>query len=262
MSVVTIGSEIVHYEVLGRGRPLFFLHGWVGSWRYWVPTMQAVSFQYRAYALDLWGFGDTSKHPDKYSLDSQVDLLDQFMDHLGIAKIALIGHGLGAVVGLSFALQFPRFVDRMMLTGLPLGPYNINPRLGSASIDELIEWLLGKLTGADAARAEAPKVDKQAITLSLESIEKINTLQLASDLETPCLLVYGQNDPAIQQPTIDTLENLPLQSHVIFFDESGHFPMLDEPNQYNRLLNDFLTLGPGESPRQLQLKEEWKRRIR
>lgn len=262
MSVVTLGNEIVHYEVLGRGRPLFFLHGWVGSWRYWVPTMQAVSFQYRAYALDLWGFGDTSKHPDKYSLGSQVDLLDQFMEHLGIAKIALVGHGLGAVVGLSFAMQFPRLVDRMMLTGLPLGPYNINPRLGSASIDELIEWLLGRLTGADAARTEAPKVDKQAITRSLQSIEQINTLQLATDLQTPCLLVYGQNDPAIQQPTMDTLENLSVQSHVILFDESGHFPMLDEPNKYNRLLNDFLTLGSGESPRQLQLKEEWKRRIR
>jgi CheY-like chemotaxis protein len=35
------GWEIVHYEVLGRGRPLIFLHGWIGSWRYWIPSMQS-----------------------------------------------------------------------------------------------------------------------------------------------------------------------------------------------------------------------------
>ena len=54
MSVVTLDGEIIHYEVLGRGRPIIFLHGWVGSWRYWVPTMQAASINFRAYAMDLW----------------------------------------------------------------------------------------------------------------------------------------------------------------------------------------------------------------
>lgn len=262
MSVVTLDNEIIHYEVLGRGRPLFFLHGWVGSWRYWVPTMQAVSFQHRAYALDLWGFGDTAKKPERYSLDAQVELLNGFMENLGIVKIALIGHGLGAVVGLSFALRYPALVDRLLLTGLPLGPYNINPRLRSAPIEELVEWLLGKVPGAEAARVEAPKVDGKAISASLESIQAVNTLELASQLRTPCLLVYGQNDPVVQQPPLEILDNLPEQSHAIFFDQSGHFPMLEEPSKYNRLLNDFLSLAQGESPRQLQLKEEWKRRIR
>ena len=61
MSVIILQDEIVHYEVLGRGRPVVFLHGWVGSWRYWIPAMQAASISYRTYALDLWGFGDSAK---------------------------------------------------------------------------------------------------------------------------------------------------------------------------------------------------------
>ena len=61
MSAIILRDEIVHYDVLGRGRPLLFLHDWVGSWRYWIPTMQAASTSFRAYALDLWGFGDTAK---------------------------------------------------------------------------------------------------------------------------------------------------------------------------------------------------------
>ena len=99
MSVVTLEDHLIHYEVLGRGRPLIFLHGWVGSWRYWIPTMQAASTSYRAYALDLWGFGDTPNLPEKYTLEQQANLLNAFMEELGIGKIALVGHGLGALVG-------------------------------------------------------------------------------------------------------------------------------------------------------------------
>jgi len=55
---------------------------------------------------------------------------------------------------------------------------------------------------------------------------------------------------------------LPESAHFILFDGSGHFPMLDEPAKFNRLLADFLSLVSGESPRQLQLKEEWRRRVR
>jgi len=262
MSVVTLESEIIHYEVLGRGRPLFFLHGWVGSWRYWVPTMQSASIQYRAYALDLWGYGDTAKRPGNYSLEAQAGLLDSFMETLGIAKIAIVGHGLGAVVGLAFALRFPQFVDRLLLSGLPLGPYSVNPRLRSAPIVELADWLLGRLPYTDAARTEAPKADSQAIVASLDGLQNFNTLEIAQRLALPCLLVYGQNDPAVQAPTAEILDGLPEQSHTILFEQSGHFPMLEEASKFNRLLGDFLTLASGESPRQLQVKEEWKRRIR
>jgi hypothetical protein len=38
--------------------------------------------------------------------------------------------------------------------------------------------------------------------------------------------------------------------------------MLDQPNKFHRLMNDFLDLAAGASPQQLQLKEEWKRRVR
>ena len=262
MSVVTLDGEIIHYEVLGRGRPLFLLHGWVGSWRYWVPTMQAASIQYRAYALDLWGYGDTAKRPDHYSLEEQAGLLNSFMEFLGIAKIALVGHGLGALVGLAFVLRYPQYVDRLLLTGLPLGPYSVSPRLRTASIKELTEWLLGRLPGTDAIRSDAPKADAQAIVASLDSLQSLNTLEVAHGMATPCLLVYGQSDPAVQPPSSEILDEMPDQLHTIFFEQSGHFPMLEEASKYNRLLGDFLTLSSGESPKQLQLKEEWKRRIR
>ncbi len=78
MSAIILDEKIVHYEVLGRGRPIIFLHGWVGSWRYWVPAMQTAAMSFRAYGLDLWGFGDTAHDPSCYSLDKQVKLAQPF----------------------------------------------------------------------------------------------------------------------------------------------------------------------------------------
>jgi hypothetical protein len=50
--------------------------------------------------------------------------------------------------------------------------------------------------------------------------------------------------------------------HQINLQNSGHFPMIDETATFNRLLIDFLALESGLSPRELELKEEWKRRVR
>jgi pimeloyl-ACP methyl ester carboxylesterase len=262
MSIVTLDGEMIHYEVLGRGRPLFFLHGWVGSWRYWIPTMQAASISFRTYAVDLYGFGDTVKHPEHYRMEEQIKLLGDFMDEMGIMKIALVGHGLGAIVGLQFMLRFPTLVDRMMLTGFPISNSAINARLRTASLAELTDWLLSKVPEAEPARMEAPKTDLQAITTSLNDLQEINLLDLSMQVVTPCLFVHGQNDPVVELPSVDLLATLPEQTHQVVFESSGHFPMLDEPTKYHRLMADFLSLPSGESPRQLQLKEEWKRRIR
>jgi pimeloyl-ACP methyl ester carboxylesterase len=262
MSVVTLEGEFVHYEVLGRGRPLIFMHGWVGSWRYWIPTMQAASFQFRTYSLDLWGFGDTSKNTAFYTLEQQVTLLSGFLESMGIGKIAMVGHGLGAVVALMFASRFPATVDRVMVTGYPQGSDKISTRLRTAPLTELADWLLGKLPLTEAARVEAPKADPQAILSSLDDLQNLDLAALSQNLQTPCLWVHGQNDPMVEAPPLDGPAQLPERTHYIAFEQSGHFPMLDDPNKYNRLLGDFLALPSGESPRQLQLKEEWKRRMR
>ncbi len=262
MSAIIIKDHIVHYEVLGRGRPVLFLHGWVGSWRYWVPAMQSASQRYRAYALDLWGFGDSDKHAEHYALASQIHLLAAFLEEMGIGKVALIGHGLGAVVGLFFALQYPLAVDRMAMVAMPSTVEAIHPRLQSDPPERLASWLLTPTLSTETARKEAPKTDPAAITTSLAEIQAMDLLAEVMRVEAPCLLVHGRNDPLISLPAEDTLTRLPENMHQIIFEKSGHFPMLDEPSKFNRLMYDFLLLESGVSPRQLQLKEEWKRRVR
>jgi len=262
MSAIIVQEHIAHYEVLGRGRPVLFLHGWVGSWRYWVPAMQSASQRYRAYAIDLWGFGDSDKHAAVYHLDAQVRLLAAFLDEMGIHKVAIVGHGLGAVVGMLFSLHYPLAVDRLALIAMPSEMAAIHSRLRTDPLEKLITWLLPPTTSTEAARKEAPKADPAAIATSLSDLENMNLLAEMLNVEVPCLLVHGRNDPLVRLPTATALTQWPDNMHQIVFEQSGHFPMLDEPSKFNRLMYDFLLLDSGASPRQLQLKEEWKRRVR
>ena len=120
MSVVSIGEDLVHYEVLGRGRPVILLHSWLGSWRYWIPTMQQLKINYKVYAIDLYGYGDSVKDPRKYSLEHQIRLLEDFVEKMAIPKMALVGHGLGSLIAVEYARRHQETVPRMLLASAPL----------------------------------------------------------------------------------------------------------------------------------------------
>jgi pimeloyl-ACP methyl ester carboxylesterase len=120
MSAVTVEKDLVHYEVLGRGRPVVLLHSWIGSWRYWIPLMRLLQMKYRVYAIDLFGYGDSSKNRVKYPLANQILLIDDFLKQMGLSKVALIAHGLGAHIALEFAHLFPDRAARILITGAPL----------------------------------------------------------------------------------------------------------------------------------------------
>ncbi len=262
MSVVFLDSAIVHYEVLGKGRPVFFLHGWVGSWKYWIPSLQVASTSYRAYAIDLWGYGETAKSPQGYSLDTQADMLHAFMEKMGIGKIAVVGHGLGALVALNFARRWREKVDRVMAVTCPMEYDLVHTRMRSAVPADLVDWLSNRTPETTSALSDAAKADPQALLGSMESLQANNLFGAARQVGLPCLFVYGQNDPAILQPPAEKPVSLSHMMHQITLEGSGHFPMLDETQKFNRLLIDFLALDSGLSPQELQLKEEWKRRVR
>jgi pimeloyl-ACP methyl ester carboxylesterase len=260
LSAVLLDNSIVHYEVLGRGRPVIFLHGWVGSWKYWIASLQVASTSYRAYALDLWGFGDTAHNELKYSLDEQAKLLEAFLNELGIGRIALVGHGLGALVGMKFAARFPQSVDRLMAVNCPLNYDAVHSRLKTNSPQELSDWLSNRTPEASTALSDAPKADPKAIAASIAILQSDNLFPAFRALNIPCLLVYGEKDPAVTVPAYESATST--FTHQIILEGSGHFPMLDETPKFNRLLTDFLALPTGISPTELQMKDEWKRRVR
>ena len=222
--------------------------------------MQVTSTSYRAYALDLWGFGETAHNVLSYSLEQQATLIDRFLNEMGIGKIALVGHGLGGLVAMTFATRFRQSVDRVMAVSCPLDYQAVNARLRTASPVELTDWLSSRTPEATTALSDSSKADSQAIAASLVGLQANNIFSNFRALNIPTLLVYGDKDPAITTP--DGEYSLSTMTHQVELEGSGHFPMIDETIKFNRLLTDFLALDSGLSPRELQMKEEWRRRVR
>ena len=100
MSTIVTDQGVVHYETYGSGPPVILLHGWLGSWGTWRSTIQALGNEYRSYALDFWGFGDSDKRREQFQVDDFVDLVNDFMGRLGISSAPLVGHSMGGTVSM------------------------------------------------------------------------------------------------------------------------------------------------------------------
>ncbi len=261
MSAIVIQGGLIHYEAFGRGKPVLFVHGWLGSWRYWMSAMEELSTTHRTYALDLWGFGDSDKLKRRYTACSYVDLLQAFMDELGIGRVLLVGHSLGAVVSVRFAAENADRVDRLMLVSPPVSGASINRELCSFGTSNTLfgRLLWRKPVDYEQVLEEAKKTDGEAITASMESVAEIDIRKYTDSLQIPCLVVYGEKDNIITPPKPEDFNRYRSNVRPIALAKSRHFPMLDEAGKFNRLLKDFLEV---EDLASLELKKEWRRRTR
>jgi pimeloyl-ACP methyl ester carboxylesterase len=263
--VIIIDNGLVHYEAIGRGRPVIFLHGWLGSWRYWMPTMEAISDRHRTYAFDLWGYGDSDHNPQRYDIESYVSLLEQFVDNMGLSQssFSIVGHALGAAIALLFASRFPKAVQdglRILAVSTPIGANAVDRRLTSGG-GSLLDRVLGRRAAAEYPEVdlEAQKSDPNAVAFSARSITNLDLGRVLERLDLPLLLVHGEKDPFISPPEPDQMRLSDKNVKPISLSDSKHFPMLDEAPKFQRLLKDFLEARP-EDLSSLALKEEWRRR--
>lgn len=242
MSALLIGESVLHYESIGKGKPVLFLHNYIGSWRYWIPSMEFLSGHFRCYALDLWGFGDSTKRESMYDLDSQAELVSRFVMALGISRIALVGHGFGAVVGHAFAASCPTKVDRFFSitsTDLPASLLEAETSTVTMGLDHNI-WL------------DCQKADPAAITQSLEILTSGSANQEAGLVPYPHVVVTSE---PVMEDSLPTGNVIPLGSGDLF-------PMLHHAEEFNRLLLEFLTGSPPTIEEDLSVKDFWKRRVR
>jgi len=259
MSVILIEERIIHYETLGRGQPLIFLHGWLGSWRYWMRSMETFSDRYRTHAFDLWGYGDSDKQGGRHDLDSYLRLLEAFMEQMGIMKSPLIAHSLGGILAIHFAARNPERVPKLALVGTPLAESSLNRGaiVGKSTLGRIQQkrQITHESVAQDIART-AP----EAVEENLASLKGFDIKALLGNLPMPVLAVYGRkdglvdpsqaNDPAFNNPRM----------RAITLPDSHHFPMLEETSRFDRLMADFLEAE--EDLTHLELKTEWRRRTR
>lgn len=273
MSAIHLDNRLVHFEVVGRrGQPIIFLHSWLGSWRYWLPTMDHISDRYRAYAIDFWGFGESDRHTSAFSITEYVDMLYQFMDQMGLSKVNLVGHGLGGMVAIRAAGEQPGRFLKVMAVNTPILGEHISRSVRTGALSRLF----GRATPSNIwtrlvrqIEAEYPQILAEIIedTESLSEdvvqrvIESVRDTDLRPELERlelDLLAVYGERDSIVGPEQARYLaEDHKFLQQVLMLPKSNHFPFLDQPNVFSRMLLDFLS----SNGTPVEIKAEWRRRV-
>jgi pimeloyl-ACP methyl ester carboxylesterase len=271
VSAIHLDNRLAHYEVFGRGQPIIFLHSWLGSWRYWVQTMDLASERYRAYALDFWGFGESERKGGGFSIPGYVEMLGDFMDRMGMPGANLVGHGLGGMVAIRAARERPDRFYKVMTVATPITGQAIAGHIKPGTLSKLFGggntnvWtrLVRSIPVAD------PEVQKELYedtdSLSEQVLSNVQGSILEADLQddlrnlsVPLLAVYGGQDKIVGPENASFFGELgerPVQ--LLMLPKANHFPFLEHSNTFSRLLLDFL-ISQGTP---VEIREEWRRRV-
>jgi pimeloyl-ACP methyl ester carboxylesterase len=269
--VPTLVTEqgIVHYEAYGRGRPVLLLHGWLGSWALWRSTIAELGKEFRTYALDFWGFGESGEQGADFSVENFILLVDEFMDRLGIVKAPLVGHSMGGTVSLGSAIRYPEKVVKVIVVGSPIQGSSLSPLLklagirGWMSLAETAPFLFTLfmsglkigIRGGSFLLAKDGKALGNMLAADISGLtvgpffESISTLRQTdlrprmNEVKLPVLGVYGKRDLIVNPNQHKVLKQYAPHSKIAWFESSGHFPMMDEPQRFHQTVRDFLNNG-------------------
>lgn len=263
MSIVVIDNQIVHYEVFGRGRPVLFLHGWLGSWRYWFPTIEVVSEHFRTYSFDFWGFGDSRRKNTQESIQNYSNQVIRFLDALGIDRVMLVGHSMGGMVALKTAINHPERIMRVATVGAPIDGDSLSwllkltDRAVFADAFARMPWLrrhvfrffLGETNDPSVVEMVADSVKSSADSLrrSVSSMWRTDLRPELPRLRTPTLIVHGGRDDIVNPNQTKLFDDVPA-AEVVVMPSSRHFPFLDEAELFNDVLLRFLQQNNNTTP--------------
>ena len=115
MADFTFNGFHIHYEDIGSGEPLLLLNGIFMSCDSWLDFIAPLSNNNRLLLLDFVDQGKSGKASSDYDISMQADLLEAFLDELGLETVNLAGVSYGGQVAIIFAASRPGRVDKLFL---------------------------------------------------------------------------------------------------------------------------------------------------
>jgi len=252
--VTTVFGQNIHYYEAGHGPAVILLHGLAVDGTLWAANFAPLAAKYHVYAPDQIGFGHSDKPLMDYRVATFVDFLDGFMQSQMIAKASLVGNSLGGWIAIEFALQHPEKVDKLVLVdaaGLPfdqpsLGDLNTSSLAATRTLlqtiyynkqfvtDELVRQVfIGHLGNNDGYTTQRTMAGFAAPG-QFEDAKKL------AAIHAPTLVIWGKNDELIPAAKGEQLHQWITGSKYVVFDQCGHVPLQEKPDEFNLLVAEFL----------------------
>ncbi len=270
---VEVGGLEVAYRELGSGPPVLLIHGWPTSSFLWREVMPPIAQRNRVVAIDLPGYGGSSKPRDvRYDFEMYDRVLTGFADALGLSGLGLGVHDIGGPIGLHWLLANPQRFSRLALLNTLVYPelslaakaFLIGGKL------PLVRELLTSDRGLalamragiakrerrtrevlDAVREPFQTRDEKAVLaaagVGLTPAGLVEIARALPSLEIPVRIVYGERDrilPDVAKTMARVARDLP-QAEVTALPGCGHFLQEDDPHQVGAALAEFFAGGLG-----------------
>lgn len=139
MKTLQFREWTIAYAREGQGEPMLFLHNGGTSHHIWREVMERLRDRYDVIAVDLLGYGESSKPGHSYTMEVYVDMVRAVLDTLDIDRVYLVGNCMGSAISLHFAKAYPERVRALVL---------VNP-LTEATFSK--GWLAGVLKARQLA---------------------------------------------------------------------------------------------------------------
>lgn len=266
-------TEIAYVDE-GKGEQVIILIHGLGSYLpAWKNNIEGLKSSYRIIAVDLPGYGKSSKQPHSGKMSYYADVIKQFAEALNLTEITLGGHSMGGQIALVAALNYPELVKNIILVA-PAGFEKFN--------EGQKQWFRNAMTfeGVKSTTPEdiqtnlavnfynMPKdaefmINDRIMMRSAEDfdhyvyaiVQSVNgmvdepVLELLTQINQPALIIFGENDNLIPNRFLNPgktrkvaqvgKDKLP-NSELLMVPKAGHFVQFEKPNEVNNAIAKFL----------------------
>ncbi|UCD85483.1 MAG: alpha/beta fold hydrolase [Deltaproteobacteria bacterium] len=264
---VKLDGYSTHYLEKGEGEPVILIHGFIYDSYMWNKNIDALADRFKVYALDLWGFGYSTREPMDYGYPLYADQLLKFMDALNIQKASLVGQSMGGGTSILFSVRHRDRVNKVILVA-PAGMPNPLPLMGKlANLPRVGEFLIGLKSNFYRKMILSTTFfyDKGLITDSyIENVTRFHKIKGSNEvflkilrkqffptlpdevrrlgeMDVPILIILGRQDKAVPLARGQEMHKILKGSRLEIFERAGHCPHDEQPEKFNQLAVDFLS---------------------
>ena len=240
----------------GKGFPLVLVHGFLVSSKIWELQIDFFKDYFRVITPDLPGYGKSNRTTSHNSIQSMANLLLDCLEEKKIDKFYLLGHSMGGMIVQEIAKKSGNKILKLVFySTVPSG--EMPGRF--ETIDQSRENLKNKgleITAKNIAKTwftkgedakyfdiciEAGKqTSLETADNSLVAIKNWNGFDGLKDIKNETLIVWGDQDKSYNLEQTQTLENNIVDSKLIIFKNCAHNVHLEQPDQFNKTIKDFL----------------------
>jgi len=263
------GSILTAYHDIGRGEPFVLVHGFTGSKLDFHDQMGWFAAAHRVLAPDQRGHGESSNvgSADAYALDTLVEDLAGFLTGVQVKRCHLLGHSMGGMVVLRFALRYPERLTSLLLMDTAAEPLTIFPAAlreqlakevranGCASrLDVMRQMPMSdaQARGRDYVGAEEHwrrielklnQMDPEAwVGLGDELANQRSILDELHAIDCPTTIIVGENDTPFVEPSARMAAAIP-SARLETIPLAAHSPQYENADVWRSVIETHLNMG-------------------